>query len=78
MNSKADVKAPVYTLTPDGEDGGLGEGCDCVGGDAAVVAGVLRLEVGDAQQAGVLVDAPHGHISSRRHSRPVAVPLDLG
>ena len=39
---------------------------------------MLRLEVGDAEQAGVLVDAPHRHVARRRHPRPVAVPLDLG
>ena len=39
---------------------------------------MFRLEVGDAEQAGVLVDAPHRHVARRRHPRPVAVPLDLG
>ena len=64
-------------LTPDGEDGRLGEGGDGVGGDAAVVPGVLRLEVGDAEEAGVLVDAAHRHRPRGRHARPLAVPLDL-
>ncbi len=46
-------------LTSDRQDSPLGHLRHRIGGQAAVVPGVDRVQAGDGQQAGVLVDASH-------------------
>ncbi len=70
-----------HSLTPDGEHGGSRERGHLVGGHAAVVARVLRLQEGDGEHGGELVDAPDGHGARgrrrRQERRAVLAPCDL-
>jgi len=67
-------------FTSDCQDGPLGHLRHSIGGQAAVVAGMDRVQAGDGQQARVLVDASHfgpGKCDVGQKCDAILPPLDV-